>query len=38
MYTVAVDIGGTFTDVFVFDGEDGRCYSCKALSTPDTLP
>lgn len=37
MYTVAVDIGGTFTDVVVIDGQDGRTYSGKALTTPDDL-
>jgi N-methylhydantoinase A len=37
MYTVAVDIGGTFTDVVVIDGLDGRTYSGKALTTPDDL-
>jgi N-methylhydantoinase A len=37
MYTVAVDIGGTFTDVVVIDDEDGRTFSGKALSTPDDL-
>lgn len=37
MYTVAVDIGGTFTDVVVIDDQDGRTYSGKALSTPDDL-
>jgi N-methylhydantoinase A len=37
MYTVAVDIGGTFTDVVVIDDDTGRTYSGKALSTPDDL-
>ncbi|MEP7303117.1 MAG: hydantoinase/oxoprolinase family protein [Caldimonas sp.] len=37
MHTVAVDIGGTFTDVVVIDGADGRTYSGKALTTPDDL-
>jgi len=37
MYTVAVDIGGTFTDVVVIDDHDGRTFSGKALSTPDDL-
>jgi N-methylhydantoinase A len=37
MHTVAVDIGGTFTDVVVIDGDDGRTYSGKALTTPDDL-
>jgi len=33
---VAVDIGGTFTDVVVLDDQDGRTYSGKALTTPVT--
>lgn len=37
MYTVAVDIGGTFTDVVVLDDQDGRTYSGKALTTPGDL-
>src|SRR5919204_6616224 len=34
---VAVDIGGTFTDVTVFDEASGRVYLGKALSTPHDL-
>ena len=37
MYTVAVDIGGTFTDVFVIDGETRRSYMGKVPTTPDDL-
>ena len=37
MYTVAVDIGGTFTDVVVFDAASGRTHAGKSLSTPDDL-
>ena len=37
MYTVAVDIGGTFTDVVVFDAANGRTHAGKSLSTPDDL-
>lgn len=37
MYTVAVDIGGTFTDVVVIDDDDGRTFSGKSLTTPDDL-
>ena len=37
MYTVAVDIGGTFTDVVVIDDENGRTFAGKALTTPDDL-
>jgi N-methylhydantoinase A len=34
---LAVDIGGTFTDVAVFDDATGRLAFGKALSTPDRL-
>jgi hypothetical protein len=27
LYTVAVDIGGTFTDVVVIDDKNGRAYT-----------
>ncbi|MBM3647221.1 MAG: hydantoinase/oxoprolinase family protein [Alphaproteobacteria bacterium] len=37
MYTVAVDIGGTFTDVIAIDGRDGRAVMGKALTTPADL-
>ncbi len=37
MYTVAVDIGGTFTDVVVIDGASGRTHAGKALTTPGDL-
>ncbi len=37
MYTVAVDIGGTFTDVVVMDVSSGKTHAGKALSTPDDL-
>ena len=37
MYTVAVDIGGTFTDVVVMDDASGRTFAGKALTTPDDL-
>jgi len=37
MYTVAVDIGGTFTDVVVMEAESGRTYAGKSLTTPDDL-
>ena len=33
---VAVDVGGTFTDVFVLDG-DGRTHIAKTPSTPDPM-
>src|SRR6195256_5530921 len=34
---LAVDIGGTFTDVAAFDEASGRLLLGKALSTPDAL-
>ncbi len=34
---IAVDIGGTFTDVTVFDERTGRVRLGKALSTPSNL-
>lgn len=37
MYTVAVDIGGTFTDVVAIDAGSGRMGMGKALTTPDDL-
>ncbi|RST71514.1 hydantoinase/oxoprolinase family protein [Siminovitchia acidinfaciens] len=33
-YHVAVDVGGTFTDVFVFDENTGEMYVTKTSSTP----
>ena len=33
-YNVAVDVGGTFTDVLVFDEESGGLTEGKVLSTP----
>lgn len=35
-YRVAVDVGGTFTDVFVLDA-DGRTHVAKTPSTPDPM-
>ncbi|SVA52863.1 uncharacterized protein METZ01_LOCUS105717, partial [marine metagenome] len=37
MFTVAVDIGGTFTDVFVLDEETERTFISKTATTPDDL-
>lgn len=37
MHRVAMDIGGTFTDVISFDGDDGRFTAGKVLSTPGDL-
>ncbi len=37
MYTLAVDIGGTFTDVVVIEDASGRTFAGKSLSTPDDL-
>src|SRR5918997_3326932 len=35
MYNVAVDVGGPFTDVLVFDEESGGLTEGKVLSTPE---
>ena len=35
MYNVAVDVGGTFTDVLVFNEETGDLTEGKVLSTPE---
>ena len=32
--SVAVDIGGTFTDLLAFDAETGQIHQAKCLSTP----
>jgi N-methylhydantoinase A len=37
LYTVAVDIGGTFTDVFATEDVTGRSYAAKVLTTPGDL-
>ena len=37
MYTLSADIGGTFTDVVVFDESRSRVATGKALTTPDNL-
>ncbi|MDQ3910941.1 MAG: hydantoinase/oxoprolinase family protein, partial [Actinomycetota bacterium] len=34
-YNVAVDVGGTFTDVLVFDEQTGELTEGKVLSTPE---
>ena len=34
-YAVAIDTGGTFTDVTLFDRESGRMWTAKTPSTPD---
>jgi N-methylhydantoinase A len=34
-YNVAVDVGGTFTDVLVFNEDSGHMTLAKVLSTPD---
>jgi len=36
-YRIAVDIGGTFTDVVLFDERGGDLQTAKVLSTPDDL-
>ncbi len=33
-YRVGVDVGGTFTDVFLIDEDDGRSFTAKVPSTP----
>ncbi|MDQ3438299.1 MAG: hypothetical protein M3491_13395, partial [Actinomycetota bacterium] len=35
LYNVAVDVGGTFTDVLIFDEETGGLTEGKVLSTPE---
>ncbi len=37
MYTLAVDIGGTFTDCVAIDESDGRVSTRKVPTTPDDL-
>ena len=37
MYTLAVDIGGTFTDCVAIDETDGRLTMCKVPTTQDDL-
>lgn len=32
---LGIDIGGTFTDLVLFDPHAGRCHSCKELTTHD---
>ena len=34
---VAIDIGGTFTDLMAFDGATGRLAQAKSLTTPNQL-
>jgi len=34
-YNVAVDVGGTFTDVLVFNEDTGELTEGKVLSTPE---
>ena len=35
MLRVGVDVGGTFTDIFVQDQESGEAWSAKVLTTPE---
>src|SRR5262245_30449151 len=37
VYTIAVDIGGTFTDVIAIDNRNGTTAMGKALTTPGDL-
>ena len=32
---IAIDIGGTFTDLQVLEESSGRCFACKQPTTPD---
>jgi N-methylhydantoinase A len=34
-YSLGIDIGGTFTDIVVYDHDSGRQWSRKVLTTPD---
>src|SRR5262249_22459053 len=34
-YSLGIDIGGTFTDIVVYDGDSGRQWSRKVLTTHD---
>ena len=34
-YTLGVDVGGTFTDIFLVDEETGHIHTAKVPSTPD---
>ena len=34
-YSLGIDIGGTFTDVVVYDHDTGRQWSRKVLTTHD---
>ena len=34
-YAVAIDTGGTFTDVTLFDRNEGRMWTAKTPSTPE---
>jgi len=34
-YTLGVDVGGTFTDIFLVNNDDGRIFTAKVPSTPN---
>lgn len=34
-YTLGVDVGGTFTDIFLVSEDDGRIFTAKVPSTPN---
>ena len=34
-YTLGVDVGGTFTDIFLVDEKNGKIHTAKVPSTPD---
>ena len=38
MIIVAIDIGGTFTDLVGFDDKAGKFVEAKSLTTPHELP
>ena len=35
MLRVGVDVGGTFTDIFVYDQDADEAWSAKVLTTPE---
>ena len=34
---VGIDVGGTFTDLMVFDSENKKSFAVKVISNPKTL-
>ncbi len=35
-YRISVDVGGTFTDIVAYDGEEERIWVTKIASMPET--